>query len=85
MELDKLIEELIENGQIKKENIMYKPREDTQIKKFSFWFNATPVSPRWDGEIWYADDSHQRIAHVSTDTMKLIQEYAIQTMIEKRE
>ena len=75
MNIDKLIDELSKKGIINKENLTHKPREGAYIKKMKFWFNPTAISKRWDGEIWYIDNSHERLAKMSLDSRVLFMYY----------
>jgi len=71
MKTETVIRKMIKLGIIKRGNITHKPRDDIKIKKLSFWYNPTPVSKRWDCEIWYEDDSHERLSNISCDSRLL--------------
>ena len=72
-EIEKLIDELHKNKRIDKKDLSYMPLAQN-IKKLTFWRNQTPVAPRWDGEVWYEDGSHQRITSITPSTKRLLVE-----------
>lgn len=76
MNVEETIDQMVKEGIIKRENLTHKPREGIVIIKYTFWFNRTPISQRWDCEMWYEDKSHERIAKVSLDSKRLIVQYA---------
>ena len=77
MKVDKLIKQMEKDGTINSENLTHRPRDDLTIKKIRFWYNPTPISARWDCEVWYEDGSHERLAKISSDSMRLFVERAI--------
>ena len=75
--LDKLIKHMEKEGTIKNENLSHRPRNDLPIKKIRFWYNPTPISARWDCEVWYEGGSHERLAKISSDSKRLFIERTI--------